>query len=143
MDKDTIVANASPLIPSAVGIVRISGDKALDIGKKLFSLPEKVEERKVYFGKIRDRYGEIIDEGLVVYFKAPRSFTGEDVVEIYPHGSVPVVKKIIEEVIFFGARFAEPGEFTKRAFLHGKIDLTQAEAIAELIEAKTENFKKK
>ncbi len=138
MDKDTIVANATPLIPSAVGIVRISGDKALDIGKKLFSLPEKVEERKVYFGKIRDRHGEIIDEGLVVFFKAPRSFTGEDVVEIYPHGSVPVIKKIIEEAIFFGARFAEPGEFTKRAFLHGKIDLTQAEAIAELIEAKTE-----
>ena len=138
MDKDTIVANATPLIPSAVGIVRISGDKSLDIGKKLFSLPEKVEERKVYFGKIKDRYGEVIDEGLIVYFKAPRSFTGEDVVEIYPHGSVPVIKKIIEEAIFYGARFAEPGEFTKRAFLNGKIDLTQAEAIAELIEAKTE-----
>ncbi len=138
MDKDTIVANATPLIPSAVGIVRISGDKSLDIGKKLFSLPEKVEERKVYFGKIKDRHGEVIDEGLIVYFKAPRSFTGEDVVEIYPHGSVPVIKKIIEEAIFYGARFAEPGEFTKRAFLNGKIDLTQAEAIAELIEAKTE-----
>ncbi len=138
MDKDTIVANATPLIPSAVGIVRISGDKSLDIGKKLFSLPEKVEERKVYFGKIKDRHGEVIDEGLIVYFKAPRSFTGEDVIEIYPHGSVPVIKKIIEEAIFYGARFAEPGEFTKRAFLNGKIDLTQAEAIAELIEAKTE-----
>ena len=138
MDKDTIVANATPLIPSAVGIVRISGDKSLEIGKKLFSLPEKIQERKVYFGKIRDRHGEIIDEGLIVYFKAPRSFTGEDVIEIYPHGSVPVIKKIIEEAIFYGARFAEPGEFTKRAFLNGKIDLTQAEAIAELIEAKTE-----
>ncbi len=138
MDKDTIVANATPLIPSAVGIVRISGDKSLDIGKKLFSLPEKVEERKVYFGKIKDRHGEVIDEGLIVYFKAPKSFTGEDVIEIYPHGSVPVIKKIIEEAIFYGARFAEPGEFTKRAFLNGKIDLTQAEAIAELIEAKTE-----
>ena len=138
MEKDTIVANATPLIPSAVGIVRISGEKSLEIGRKIFSLPEKIEERKVYFGKIKDREGRVIDEGLFVYFKSPRSFTGEDVVEIYPHGSVPVIKKIIEEVIFFGARFAEPGEFTKRAFLNGKLDLTQAEAIAELIDAKTE-----
>jgi tRNA modification GTPase len=142
MDKDTIVANATPLIPSAVGIIRISGEKSLDIGRKLFSLPEKVEERKAYYGKIKDREGNIIDEGLLIYFKAPRSFTGEDIVEIYPHGSVPVIKKIIEESIYFGARFAEPGEFTKRAFLNGKIDLTQAEAIAELIEAKTEKASK-
>jgi len=138
MEKDTIVANATPLIPSAVGIVRISGKKSLEIGRKIFSLPEKIEERKVYFGKIKDREGRVIDEGLFVYFKSPRSFTGEDVVEIYPHGSVPVIKKIIEEATFFGARFAEPGEFTKRAFLNGKLDLTQAEAIAELIDAKTE-----
>ncbi len=142
MDKDTIVANATPLIPSAVGIIRISGEKSLDIGRKLFSLPEKVEERKAYYGKIKDREGNVIDEGLLIYFKAPRSFTGEDIVEIYPHGSVPVIKKIIEESIYFGARFAEPGEFTKRAFLNGKIDLTQAEAIAELIEAKTEKASK-
>ncbi|MBK3333353.1 tRNA uridine-5-carboxymethylaminomethyl(34) synthesis GTPase MnmE [Persephonella atlantica] len=141
-EKDTIVANATPLIPSAVGIVRISGEKALQIGKKLFTLPEKVEERKAYYGKIKDRKGEIIDEGLLLFFKAPRSFTGEDVVEIYPHGSVPVIKKILQEAIYFGARFAQPGEFTKRAFLNGKIDLTQAEAIAELIEAKTERATK-
>ncbi len=138
MEKDTIVANATPLIPSAVGIVRISGEKALEIGRKLFSLPEKIEERKAYFGKIKDREGSIIDEGILIYFKAPKSFTGEDVVEIYPHGSVPVIKKILEEAVYLGARFAQPGEFTKRAFLNGKIDLTQAEAIAELIEAKTE-----
>ncbi|WP_293448507.1 tRNA uridine-5-carboxymethylaminomethyl(34) synthesis GTPase MnmE [Persephonella sp.] len=142
VEKDTIVANATPLIPSAVGIVRISGEKALSIGKKLFSLPENLEERKVYFGKITDRKGDVIDEGLFVFFKAPRSFTGEDIVEIFPHGSVPVIKKIIEEAIFFGARIAEPGEFTKRAFLNGKIDLTQAEAIADLIEAKTEKASK-
>ena len=140
--RDTIIANATPLIPSAVGIVRISGEKALSIGKKLFTLPESLEERKVYFGKITDREGKVIDEGLFVFFKAPRSFTGEDVVEIFPHGSVPVIKKIIEEAVFFGARMAEPGEFTKRAFLNGKIDLTQAEAIADLIEAKTEKASK-
>jgi len=137
-EKDTIVANATPLIPSAVGIVRISGGEALDIGKKLFSLPADIQERKTYFGKIKDREGSIIDEGLFVYFKAPKSFTGEDVVEIYPHGSVPVIKKILEEAVYFGARLAQPGEFTQRAFLNGKIDLTQAEAIADLIEAKTE-----
>ncbi len=141
-EKDTIVANATPLIPSAVGIVRISGEKALLIGKKLFTLPEDPKERKIYFGKITDREGNVIDEGLFVFFKAPKSFTGEDTVEIFPHGSVPVIKKIIEEAVFFGARMAEPGEFTKRAFLNGKIDLTQAEAIADLIEAKTEKASK-
>ncbi|WP_029523267.1 tRNA uridine-5-carboxymethylaminomethyl(34) synthesis GTPase MnmE [Persephonella sp. KM09-Lau-8] len=137
-EKDTIVANATPLIPSAVGIIRISGEKAFDIGKKLFSLKKEPQERKVYFGNIVDRKGNVIDEGLIVFFKAPRSFTGEDVVEIYPHGSVPVIRKIISEAIALGARMALPGEFTKRAFFNGKIDLTQAEAIADLIEAKTE-----
>ena len=137
-EKDTIVANATPLIPSAVGIIRISGEKAFDIGKKLFPLKKEPQERKVYFGNIVDREGNVIDEGLIVFFKAPRSFTGEDVVEIYPHGSVPVIRRIISEAIALGARMAQPGEFTKRAFFNGKIDLTQAEAIADLIEAKTE-----
>ncbi len=142
MDKDTIVANATPLIPSAVGIIRISGEKALDIARNIFKLPKNIEERKAYYGKIVDRKGNHIDDGLLIYFKAPKSFTGEDVVEIFPHGSIPVIKKIISEAIYFGARFAEPGEFTKRAFLNGKIDLTQAEAIAQLIEAKTEKASK-
>jgi len=137
-ERDTIIANITPLIPSAVGIIRISGDKALEIGKKLFSLPKEIEPRKAYFGKIMDREKNIIDEGLLIYFKAPNSFTGEDIVEIYPHGSVPVMKKIISEAISLGCRMAERGEFTKRAFLNGKIDLIQAEAIADLIEAKTE-----
>ena len=143
-ERDTIVANATPLIPSAIGIVRISGDKALDIGKKIFTLPKnrEIKPRYAYFGKILDEKGEIIDEGLLIYFKAPNSFTGEDIVEIYPHGSVPVIKKIISECIKLGCRMAEPGEFTKRAFLNGKIDLTQAEAIAELINAKTERASK-
>ncbi|WP_457621040.1 tRNA uridine-5-carboxymethylaminomethyl(34) synthesis GTPase MnmE [Persephonella sp.] len=142
MIKDTIVANATPLIPSAVSIIRISGDKALEIGRKLFKLPESIRERRVYFGKITDSKGSVIDEGLFIFFKAPKSFTGEDVVEIYPHGSVPVVKKIIEEAVNLGARFAQPGEFTKRAFINGKIDLTQAEAIADLIEARSEKASK-
>ncbi len=139
--EDTIVANATPLIPSAVSIVRISGNNALDIGRKLFRR-ENIKPRRVYFGKVYDRNNQVIDEVLFIYFKAPNSFTGEDVVEIHTHGSVPVVKRVIEEAISLGARFAEPGEFTKRAFLNGKIDLTQAEAIAQLIEAKTEKASK-
>jgi len=139
--EDTIVANATPLIPSAVSVIRISGKDALSIGKKLFK-KEGIKPRRVYFGKIYDQNGNTIDEVLFIYFKAPNSFTGEDVVEIHTHGSVPVVKKVIDEVVNYGARIAEPGEFTKRAFLNGKIDLTQAEAIAQLIEAKTEKASK-
>jgi tRNA modification GTPase len=142
MNKDTIVANATPLIPSAISIIRISGDKALEIGKKIFSLPKKITPRKVYFGKIFNHKGEVIDEGLFVYFQKPKSFTGEDLVEIYPHGSVPVVKSILEACFMYGARLARPGEFTERAFLNGKIDLLQAEAIADLINAKSERAAK-
>ncbi len=142
MINDTIVANATPLIPSAISIVRISGDKALEIGKKIFDLPEDIKARKVYFGKIYNLNGEVIDEGLAVYFKKPHSFTGEDILEIYPHGSVAVVKTILETAVKLGARFANPGEFTQRAFFNGKIDLTQAEAIADLVNAKTEKAAK-
>ncbi len=142
MTKDTIVANATPLVPSAVSIIRLSGKDALKIGQSLFSKKSEIQPRKAYFGKFYDTNGNLIDEGLFIYFKAPYSFTGEDVVEIQVHGSVPVVKKIIQESIKLGARLAEPGEFTKRAFLNGKIDLTQAEAIAQLIEAKTEKASK-
>ncbi len=138
LKEDTIVANATALVPSGVAIVRISGKDALKIGTSLFSKKANITPRKAYFGKVLDRQGNVLDEGLLLYFKAPHSFTGEDVVELHLHGSVPVVKKVIEEAINLGARLAEPGEFTKRAFLHGKIDLVQAEAIAQLIEAKTE-----
>lgn len=142
MTRDTIVANVTPLIPSGVAIIRISGENAIDIGKKIFKTKREIEERKVYFGRIVDRDGNTIDEGLFIYFKGDRSFTGEDTVEIHPHGSVPVVKKIIEEAVHFGARFANPGEFTQRAFLNGKIDLVQAEAVADLISAKSQKAAK-
>lgn len=142
MIRDTIVAPATPLVPSGVAVVRISGEKALEIGKMLFKLPKDIQERRVYFGKIVDRDGSIIDEGLFVFFKGRKSFTGEDTVEIYPHGSVPVVKKIVQEAIYLGARFANPGEFTERAFLNGKIDLLQAESIADLISAKSQRAAK-
>ncbi|HEV09388.1 MAG TPA: tRNA uridine-5-carboxymethylaminomethyl(34) synthesis GTPase MnmE, partial [Sulfurihydrogenibium azorense] len=112
MKRDTIVANATPLIPSAVAIIRISGEDSLKIAKEIFTLPKDVQERRAYFGKILDLDKTVLDEGLLVYFKGPKSFTGEDVVEIYPHGSVPVVKKIIENVVKLGGRLAQPGEFT-------------------------------
>jgi tRNA modification GTPase len=140
--EDTIVANATPLIPSGVAIVRLSGKKALEIGKTIFKTDKNLKPRVAYFGKFYDTKSNLIDEGLFIYFKAPNSFTGEDIVEFHTHGSVPVVKKLINEAIKLGARLAEPGEFTKRAFLNGKIDLTQAEAIAQLIEAKTEKASK-
>lgn len=137
MKRDTIIAPATPMVPAGVAVIRISGDDALEIGRKLFRTVKNIQERKVYFGKIVDRNGQPVDEGLFVFFKGPRSFTGEDTVEIHPHGSVPVVKKIIEEALHLGARLARPGEFTERAFLNGKIDLAQAESIADLISAKS------
>jgi len=140
--EDTIVANATPLVPSGVAIIRLSGKDALSIAKNLTDIKKQINPRKAYFTKIYDTEGNVVDEGLFIYFKAPHSFTGEDVVELHTHGSVPVVKRLINEVIKLGARLAEPGEFTKRAFLNGKIDLTQAEAIAQLIEAKTEKASK-
>ncbi|HIE59395.1 MAG TPA: tRNA uridine-5-carboxymethylaminomethyl(34) synthesis GTPase MnmE [Persephonella sp.] len=140
--EDTIVANATPLVPSGVAIVRLSGKKALEIGKKIFKTNKEIKARVAYFGKFYDTENNLIDEGLFLYFKAPHSFTGEDVVEFHTHGSIPVVKKLLNEAIKLGARLAQPGEFTKRAFLNGKIDLTQAEAIAQLIEAKTEKASK-
>lgn len=142
MRKDTIVAPATPLTPSGVAVVRISGKDALQIGLKLFKTSKSIEERKAYFGAIVDRNTEIIDRGLFIYFKGPRSFTGEDTVEIHSHGSIPVIKRIVQEAIHFGARFAKPGEFTERAFLNGKIDLLQAESIADLISAKTQKAAK-
>ncbi len=141
--EDTIAAIGTSIGKGAIGIVRISGKEALKILKKMFrtkkgKVKEEFEERRMYYGFIVDRFGEPIDEVLVVYMRGPKSFTGEDVVEIHSHGGIVVVRKILREVLRRGARLAEPGEFTMRAFLNGRIDLTQAEAINELIEAKSE-----
>lgn len=143
MCEDTIAAIGTPIGKGAIGIVRISGKRALEILRELFRTKsgkrmEKFEERKMYYGVVVDKFEEPIDEVLAVYMKGPRSFTGEDVVEIHSHGGIVVVRKILREVLKRGARLAEPGEFTMRAFINGKIDLTQAEAINELIEAKSE-----
>ena len=142
MKKDTIVAIATAMSSAGIGIVRISGREAIEIIQKIFrgKKEKNFAEEKTYtihYGYIADGE-EIIDEVLVMLMKAPHSYTGEDTVEIDCHGGIYVVKKIMETVIKYGARPAEPGEFTKRAFLNGKMDLSQAEAVIDIIDSKNE-----
>lgn len=137
---DTIAATATPLGTGGVGVIRISGSKAFDIIKQIFS-SANFEPRKFNHGWILD--GETkIDEVIVLPFFAPNSYTGEDVVEIQCHGGVQVVKNILNLVLKNGARMAERGEFTKRAFLNKRMDLSQAEAVADIIHSKTSDFAK-
>ena len=116
-----------------IGIVRLSGPKALAIGQLITGLT--LQPRLVTFVDMMNNNCELIDSGIALYFKAPSSFTGEDVVELQGHGGPQVLKSLLEHCIARGARLAAPGEFTERAFLNGKIDLLQAEAIADLIDA--------
>ena len=140
--QDTIAAIATPLGKGAIGVIKISGEDALPILKKLFKPKSSrcaFESRRVYYGEIVDpRTGEPVDEVLCVYMKAPYTYTREDVVEIYAHGGPFLLRKILELVLLSGARPAKPGEFTLRAYLNGRIDLAQAEAIHELISARSE-----
>lgn len=135
---DTIAAIATPLGTGGVGVIRISGDTAFDIIKKIFS-KQNLEAGRIAHGWIVDS-GKKIDEVIVLPFKNPHSYTGEDVIEIHCHGGINVVRNILDLVLKNGARTAERGEFTKRAFLNKKLDLSQAEAVADLIHAKTRNF---
>jgi tRNA modification GTPase len=135
---DTIVALATAPMESAIGLIRVSGKKAFPIIGRIFS--KKINEslaKSISFGKIIDG-DKVIDEVLVLSFKAPNSFTGEDVVEITVHGSLIVINKVIQLIIKNGARMAERGEFSKRAYFNGKIDLIQAESINDLITSKSE-----
>lgn len=128
---DTIVAAATPPGTGGVGIVRVSGDKTETIARKLLgSLPEP---RTATHRGFRNAAGERVDAGLALYFPAPASFTGESVLELHGHGGPVVVSLLVDAVVEHGARHAEPGEFSKRAFLNDKLDLVQAEAIADLI----------
>lgn len=136
MKHNTIAAIATALTNSGIGIIRISGDSALDIANKIFR-GKDLEDHKIHYGHIYDG-DEMIDEVLLMVMKAPHSYTGEDTVEINCHGGVFVVKKVLETVIKNGASPAEPGEFTKRAFLNGKMDLSQAEAVIDVISSKNE-----
>lgn len=135
---DTIAAIATPLGTGGVGVVRISGVDSFAIIEKIFS-KKNLEAGKIAHGWIKDG-DKKIDEVIVLPFKTPHSYTGEDVIEIHCHGGINVVKNILDLVISNGSRLAERGEFTKRAFLNGKLDLSQAEAVADLIHAKTRNF---
>ena len=135
---DTITAVATPLGTGGVGVIRISGDKAFEIIEKVFTNP-KFEARKFNHGWIIDENTKI-DEVIVLPFFAPNSYTGENVIEIQCHGGINVVNNILNVVLKNGARLAEKGEFTKRAFLNKKLDLSQAEAVADIIHSKTSEF---
>ena len=133
---ETIAAISTPLGTGGVGVIRISGDKSFEIALKISNRKE-LPAGRICHGWIMD--GETkIDEVVILPFKNPNSYTGEDVIEIQCHGGVNVVRNILDVVLKNGARMAERGEFTKRAFLNKKLDLSQAEAVADLIDATTE-----
>ena len=139
----TIAAISTAPAIGGIGIVRMSGEKCFDILEKIFvqKNPQKIENIKGYtikYGKIIDTSNnKVIDEVLVSYFKCPKSYTAENMCEINSHGGIIILRKILEMCLINGAKLAEPGEFTKRAFLNGRIDLTQAEAIIDIINAKS------
>lgn len=151
-EKETIAAIATGLTESGIGIIRISGKDAIEIGNRLFRSPsgksilKDVESHTLHYGFVIENEEEnkshwkdyVIDEVMAAVMKAPKSFTGEDTVEIQCHGGVFVMQKILMSVLSAGARLAEPGEFTKRAFLNGRIDLTKAEAVMDVIHSQNE-----
>ncbi len=141
--NDTIIAIATPPGIGAIGVIRISGEKAIEIINTIFTSKDLNAQpsHTLHVGIIKNN-DEVIDEVVVSLFKAPRSYTGENVVEISCHGSAFIQQKIIDACIEKGARLAKPGEFTQRAFLNGKLDLTQAEAVADLITSNTEASRK-
>ena len=141
---ETIAAISTPPGVGGIGIIRISGDNALNVAKRIFKAKNKSEIKPftIRFGYVIDENENALDQVLVSYFKSPKSYTGEDVIEINCHGGNVSTREILELVLKNGARLAEPGEFTKRAFLNGKLDLTQAEAVIELINSKSDKESK-
>jgi len=142
MMEDTIAAISTPLGEGGVAVIRVSGPEAIEQAGRLFRPPGRLEQaasHTVHYGHIVDPdTGETVEEALVTVMRAPRSFTMEDVVEIGCHGGLVSVKRVLDLLLAGGARLAEPGEFTKRAFLNGRIDLTQAEAVIDVIRAKSD-----
>src|SRR5690625_4881875 len=141
MEGDTITAISTPVGEGAIAIVRLSGPKAIEITAKLFKgiNLEEVESHTIHYGKIIDpETDRVTDEVMTSVMRAPKTFTREDIVEINCHGGIVAVNRVLEIVLNHGARLAEPGEFTKRAFLNGRIDLSQAEAVMDLIRAKSD-----
>ena len=138
MINKTVAAISTAHGKGGVAVIRISGDEALEIAKRVMRLrTEKIEARKSYYGEIL-RGGEVIDDGILTYYKAPHSFTGEDTCEICCHGGVYVTGAVLEAVLAAGAVLAGAGEFTKRAYINGKLTLSRAEAIGQVIDAKTD-----
>ena len=142
MKTDTIAAIATAMSNSGIGIVRLSGDEAVSIIDKIFVMANHkkladMPTHTIHYGHIKDG-DELIDEVMVLLMRGPKSYTREDTVEIDCHGGVYVVKRVLETVLKHGARPAEPGEFTKRAFLNGRIDLSQAESVIDIIHSKNE-----
>lgn len=139
--EDTIIALATPAGTGAISIIRISGPEAIDLIDRVFSGKKKlieVDSHTIHYGEIKSRDGKLIDDVLVSVFKNPNSYTGENAVEISTHGNPLIAQIIIKLLLSEGIRVAEPGEFTKRAFLNGRLDLLQAEAVAEVINSRTE-----
>jgi tRNA modification GTPase len=137
---DTIAAISTAVGEGAIAVLRMSGPEAANLVARIFrgsTAPEKMEPRRSYFGEIYDATG-VIDQVLLTFFRGPQSYTGEDLIEISCHGGILVTRKILSLLLNAGARSADPGEFTQRAFLNGKMDLTQAEAVMDLIRAQTE-----
>ena len=141
--NDTIVAISTALGVGAISIIRISGNKAISIANSIFSGKDlnKVSTHTINYGFIKEN-DEIIDEVLITVMRAPHTYTTEDIVEINCHGGITSTNKVLEVILKHGARLAEPGEFTKRAFLNGRIDLTKSEAVMDLLESKTETARK-
>ena len=142
-DKRTIAAIATPPGEGGIGVIRMSGDDSLNILKRVFKPHrdgiDEFRSHRLYYGDVIDQERRrLLDEVLVAYMKAPSSYTGEDVVEIYCHGGVLILRSVLELLLRQGASIAEPGEFTKRAFLNNRLDLAQAEAVIDVIRAKTD-----
>lgn len=141
LNFDTIAAIATPIGEGAIGIVRLSGPRAIEIANQLFQEKDltKAKSHMLYYGHIyAPKTRTLIDEVMLVVMRAPKTFTREDVVEIQCHGGIRSVQRVLDTVLETGARLAEPGEFTKRAFLNGRIDLSQAEGVIDVIRAKTD-----
>lgn len=134
--SDTICALATAYGQSGIGVIRVTGPLSKSISKKI--LHQDLEPRYAYYGSFFDNDNNLIDKGVAIAFPGPNSYTGEDVVEFQGHGGVSVIRKLLETIISLDVRVAEPGEFTKRAFLNGKLDLVQAEAVQDLIQSSSE-----
>ena len=137
MSRTTIAAVATATGVGSIAIIRVSGKDALKISKNLLPKDTTLTNRYAKLVSIYNKESKLIDRAIVIYYKAPKSFTGEDIVEFQCHGGMVIAQEILDTLIYYGAELAKPGEFSQRAFLNGKIDLTEAEAIAKMIETKS------